>query len=407
MEQSSHNRLMAAVGSMLTLYSLYRIDLKIRTSFIYLINLSLFNFLLLVAVVGLIALVLHKERVLRFIKNINFSQIKSFLIEHGLLISIFLLIIFGFFYSKKESITNEDIRNNLSIFQVDELFQNDNKIYLDDNFTQLTNEFNENLQTIIKMVHKKLSNRLKQTKILLKNNSTVYNETNNETASNLNLNYIDSDYIYLFNYLNKTLPLFLNNQTIVESTSNESLIEEIGNYVIKFVSLMIFVSLSSYTALKLLSQREELEFKSTLKPKRIINSIILKDNECQTSTTYLNSIENNAIKEPNIIMSQSLIEISKPVDTKFLHPFDFYGSKNLLPKTTSVLTLTNEEQEEELLKLNILKELSDDAASNVINWLLFLGLDNLLNDSKTNASNSLRLNQTKLVNKIIQNLKVN
>ena len=80
MEQSSHNRLMAAVGSMLTLYSLYRIDLKIRTSFIYLINLSLFNFLLLVAVVGLIALVLHKERVLRFIKNINFSQIKSFLI---------------------------------------------------------------------------------------------------------------------------------------------------------------------------------------------------------------------------------------------------------------------------------------------------------------------------------------
>ena len=90
-----------------------------------------------------------------------------------------------------------------------------------------------------------------------------------------------------------------------------------------------------------------------------------------------------------------------------MHPFDFYGSKNLLPKTTSVLTLTNEEQEEELLKLNILKELSDDAASNVINWLLFLGLDNLLNDSKTNASNSLRLNQTKLVNKIIQNLKVN
>ena len=244
---------------------------------------------------------------------------------------------------------------------------------------------------------------MKQTKILLKNNSTVYNES----ASNLNMNYIDSEYIYLFNYLNKTLPLFLNNQTIVESISNESLIEEIGNYVIKFVSLMIFVSLSSYTALKLLSQREELEFKSTLKPKRIINSIILKDNECQTSTTYLNSIENTAIKEPNIIMSQSLIEISKPVDTKFLHPFDFYGSKNLLPKTTSVLTLTNEEQEEELLKLNILKELSDDAASNVINWLLFLGLDNLLNDSKTNASNSLRLNQTKLVNKIIQNLKVN
>ena len=80
---------------------------------------------------------------------------------------------------KKERPTTEDIRDSgKQLFSIADASKYDAKIYLADNFTQLSDEFNDNLQTIIKQLNKKLSQReyisiLTYIKCVFKSNKTI------------------------------------------------------------------------------------------------------------------------------------------------------------------------------------------------------------------------------------------
>jgi hypothetical protein len=332
-DQSNQNRVYASIGTLFTLYSLFKIETKIRSLIDYFIINS--QYILLFALVLVFLAYFTKRR-----EQINWNRIRVVLNENILVLVVFFLIIGGFFYLKKEKTTQDDLRNHENLFQFDETkFNsiNNDRIYLDTNFTEITNEFNENLQHIIKLTSKKLFNRSRLSK------------------TNESLNYIDLELVYLWNYLNRTLPLFLKNVTILNKYNDDESYQTVDflSYLTKSFAILFSIFISSYLTLKLVHKHDE----TVKKPAFIIR----KESFSQT----------NDQPQPTII-------------------------------TSSTLTITNTiDTEEEILKQKLLKSINDDSTSTILNWLLFLGIQNYLNKFETNKPTTVTGNN--LLNKLIQN----
>ncbi len=332
-DQSNQNRVYASIGTLFTLYSLFKIESKIRSLIDYFIINS--QYILLFALVLVFLAYFTKKR-----EQINWNRIRVVLNENILVVVVFFLIIGSFFYLKKENSTQDDLRNHENLFQFDETKLNsinNDRIYLDTNFTEITNEFNENLQHIIKLASKKLSNRSRLSK------------------TNESLNYIDLELVYLWNYLNRTLPLFLKNVTILNKYNDDSYqTVDFLSYLTKSFAILFSIFISSYLTLKLVHKHDE-----TVKKPAII---IRKESFSQTSEQ----------PQPTIMTSSTLTINTNTIDT-----------------------------EEEILKQKLLKSINEDSTSTILNWLLFLGIQNYLNKFETNKPTT--VTGSILLNKLIQN----
>jgi hypothetical protein len=210
------------------------------------------------------------------------------------------------------------------------------------------------------------------------------------------------------------LPFFIRNETIFDlqaEKNDATFFSDLIDLLTQLMAVVLFVFVSSYLTLKFLTQEEA----KIVSPQLIISPSVnkplvetksLKENSCQTSNTSLDLIIENKTNKRENPLSQSLIEVNKIEPTNPLHSFDLYGSKSLLSKASSVLTITNP-QEEDFLRNRLLKELTEDSVSNLLNWMLCLGIENLLNnDMKTTGVQDIvsvqKIDQPKFLNKMMQ-----
>lgn len=160
LDESTQNNLLAGTGTLVTLYSLYKIEVKIRA---WLLGGPFLSLFLLVALLVLLTWVfVSRDQFFEFFKNVNVNQIKQMTADNVLVLLAFVLMIGCFFLVKKQHhqpITLDVRETGAQLFSIADLKKYDTKFYLADNFTQLTDEFNANLQTLIKQLGKKLSQR--------------------------------------------------------------------------------------------------------------------------------------------------------------------------------------------------------------------------------------------------------
>ena len=176
------------------------------------------------------------------------------------------------------------------------------------------------------------------------------NETQNGTTPEQT--YIDSEFIFLFNYLNRTLPFFFKNETVFvpqpEQDSTSGFFSQLASLLVQMLAVVVFVFVSSYLTLKLLSQEETMKISSsqaavsptntasitsahTTSSRPLVEATSLsKDNSCQTSNANLNLISQIQANKRDSTLSQSLLEVNRPEINRPLHPFDLYGSKSKL-----------------------------------------------------------------------------
>jgi len=160
-DESTQSKLLAGCSAAVTLYSVYKIECKIRSAISFALGGSFLSMILVVILMGLLAwLFFHRKSLIEFLRNIDVNQIKKITADNILVFVVFILVIGGFFLLKKERPTTQDIRENgKQLFSIADASKYDTKIYLADNFTELSDEFNDNLHTFIKQLNKKLSQR--------------------------------------------------------------------------------------------------------------------------------------------------------------------------------------------------------------------------------------------------------
>ena len=210
---------------LLTLYFLHQIEFTLKSFFIFIIKAKLATCLLVIVFLVVYA---YRRELINALKqiHINVDLIKDPMITNAAVFmgfAAFLMIAYARFI-------NEPLPN-----QINSLTPSINlpaKVYLEDNSSlNLANfdDFNRNLQSLIKNLSKKFELRKKPIKItkLVTNSSNLpnVNATSNVTSSLFRLNesnvtittvkqdkfdYIDNETIALYELLDNSLPMFLN-----------------------------------------------------------------------------------------------------------------------------------------------------------------------------------------------------